>query len=161
MPTTSKARDHRWDVPRRMNMVLEYYDGQIIPRNECGLNSLTFILQLRKIPVKTSIRKLTQPGIELRPRWMTGNDVNPRPLFVISVKQHSTSDYYAQERDTKRWFHNDVLLQNLRLFQTATLNDALVASINGSYIRVTFGRFSGRWRRTRRLNSWLVGRGGS
>ena len=37
-------------VRRRMNMVLDYYDGQMIPGDDCGLNFLTFALQLRKTP---------------------------------------------------------------------------------------------------------------
>ena len=37
-------------VRRRMNMVLDYYDGKILPGAECRLNFLTFILQLSKHP---------------------------------------------------------------------------------------------------------------
>ena len=45
-----------------MNIVLDYYDSQMIHRDECGPNFLTFVLQLRKNP-----RKLTQPRIEPGP----------------------------------------------------------------------------------------------
>ena len=41
------ASDHH-PAHRQMNMALNNYDGKMIPRNKCGLNSLTFILQLRK-----------------------------------------------------------------------------------------------------------------
>ena len=48
-------------------MVLDDYDGQMSPGDECGQNVLTFVLQLRKNPAKTSTRKLTRPGIEPGP----------------------------------------------------------------------------------------------
>ena len=35
-------------VRRRMNMISEDYDGQMIPGNECDTNFLTFVLQLSK-----------------------------------------------------------------------------------------------------------------
>ena len=35
-------------VLRRMNMFLDDYNGQMIPGDECRLNFLTFVLQLRK-----------------------------------------------------------------------------------------------------------------
>ena len=47
-------------VHGRMNMVLDYHNGQMIPGDEHGLHFLIFVLQLRK----NSTRKLTQPGIE-------------------------------------------------------------------------------------------------
>ena len=43
-------------VRTRMNMISDDYDGQMIPRDECGPNFLTFVLQLRKAPEKP------QPG---------------------------------------------------------------------------------------------------
>ena len=37
-------------IRRRMNMISDDYDGQMMPGDECGPNFLTFVLQLRKNP---------------------------------------------------------------------------------------------------------------
>ena len=65
-------------VHRQMNMVLDDYDGQIIPGDECGLNFLTFV-SCGKPSKKTSNRKLTRTGDRIWARWVKGNVVIPRP----------------------------------------------------------------------------------
>ena len=50
-----------------MNIFSNDYDGQMIPGDECGPNFLTFVLQLRENPKKSSTRKLTLPGIRPGP----------------------------------------------------------------------------------------------
>ena len=45
-------------------MVSDDYDGQMTPGDECGPNILTFVLELKKIPEKTSASILTRPRIE-------------------------------------------------------------------------------------------------
>ena len=52
--TTAKASVA---IRREMNMVLHDYDGQMIPGDECGLNFLKFVLQLRENPRKPSTSK--------------------------------------------------------------------------------------------------------
>ena len=47
-------------IQRWTNMVLDDYDGQVIPKDECGPNSLTFVLQLRKNSRKNLNQELTQ-----------------------------------------------------------------------------------------------------
>ena len=59
-------------VRRRLNMVLDDYEGQMIPGYECGLHFLTFVLHLRKNPGETSTRKLTRSGFE---PWPTGWEI--------------------------------------------------------------------------------------
>ena len=39
-------------IHRQMSIVLDDYDGQMIPVDECGLNFLTFVLKLGKIPLQ-------------------------------------------------------------------------------------------------------------
>ena len=48
---------------RWINMVLDYYDGQMIPEGECGPHFLALSYNLGK----ASTRKLTQPGIDPEP----------------------------------------------------------------------------------------------
>ena len=52
---------------RRMNIVLDDYDGQMILGDECDLHLLTFVLQLRKNSGKISTRKMTRSGTEPGP----------------------------------------------------------------------------------------------
>ena len=54
-------------------MVLDDYDGQIVSRDKCGLNFLTFVLQLRENPGEN----LYQETDQSRARWMRSNDVTP------------------------------------------------------------------------------------
>ena len=54
-------------VRRWINMVKDDYGDQIIPGDECGLNFLTFVLELKKNPGKNSTRKLIRSGIEPGP----------------------------------------------------------------------------------------------
>ena len=56
-------------------MVLDYYDGQMVFGDKCGLNFQTFVLQLREIPRKTPTRKLTRPGFEPE---HAGREATPR-----------------------------------------------------------------------------------
>ena len=67
-------------VRRRMNMVSNDYEGQIIPGDECRPNFLACGLQSRKNPGKPSIRDRNQA------RCTRGIDVTTRPrrwLFII------------------------------------------------------------------------------
>ena len=59
--TTSKVRERR--RRRRLDVVSDDYDDQMIPGDECDPNFLTFVLQLKKNSAKISTRKLTPPGI--------------------------------------------------------------------------------------------------
>ena len=51
---------------RRMNIVLEDYDGQMIPGEGCGRNFLTFVLQLRKNPENLN-QEIDSTGFEPGP----------------------------------------------------------------------------------------------
>ena len=62
-------------VCRRMNMVLEDNDGEIISENEWGLNFLTFVLLLRK----NVNQKIDTTGNQTKIRYMRGNDIKRRP----------------------------------------------------------------------------------
>mgnify|MGYP007063911353 CR=1 FL=1 len=59
-----------------MIVMAKWYPGKI-----CGLNFLTFVLQLRKNPGKTSSRKLTLPGFEPEP----ADDRQLRSLSTTAV----------------------------------------------------------------------------
>ena len=60
-------------------MVLDDYDGQIVSGDNCGLNFLTFILQLKENPGKNLNQETDPIGIWTRARWMRGNSVTLRP----------------------------------------------------------------------------------
>ena len=65
-------------VRRRKGNVLDDYDGQMVSGDKCGLNFLTFVLQLRKNPGKDLNQETDPTGIWTRARWMRGNDVTSR-----------------------------------------------------------------------------------
>ena len=53
---------------------LSIMNSQMVSGDKCGLNYLTFVLQLKENPRKTSTRKLTRPGFEPTP-LMRGNNI--------------------------------------------------------------------------------------
>ena len=58
-------------------MVLDDYDGKIIPGAKCRLNFLTFVLELRKDPRKY-LNKETDPIVgRTWARWVIGSNVIP------------------------------------------------------------------------------------
>ena len=77
--TAAKVRDRRVAVRRRMNMVWMIYDGHMIPRDECNLHFLTFVLQLRENLGKNLNREIDPTGDRTRARCVRNNDVTPRP----------------------------------------------------------------------------------
>ena len=58
---------------------MDYYDSQMIPVDEHGLNFLTFILQLKKIPGKKLNQEIDPTGDRIRASCVRGNDVTPSP----------------------------------------------------------------------------------
>ena len=54
-------------------------DGQKILRDECGLNFLTFVLQLSENPGKNLNQEMDPTGDWTRARCVRSNDVTPRP----------------------------------------------------------------------------------
>ena len=62
--TVLQLRSETVAAHRRMNMILDDYDGQMILGKDCGPNFLIFVLRLRK---KTWTRILTRPGNEPHP----------------------------------------------------------------------------------------------
>ena len=70
----------------RMNMVLDDYDGQMIPEEEYDLNFQTFVLRMREHHEKNLNQETNPTGDRTQVRLMRGNDVTPRrqrwsPLF--------------------------------------------------------------------------------
>ena len=55
-------------------MVLDDYDGQMIPGDECGPTLLTFVLQLRRNPGKKLNQEIDATGDRTRLRCVRGND---------------------------------------------------------------------------------------
>ena len=45
-------------------MILDDYDGQMISGDECGLNVMTFVLELRENPGKTQPGNLPDRGLK-------------------------------------------------------------------------------------------------
>ena len=60
-----------------MNMVLDDYDGKIIPRAECHLNFLTFVLELRIDHEKNLNQEIDPIVVRRWARWVIGSDVIP------------------------------------------------------------------------------------
>ena len=60
-----------------MNMVLDDYDGKLIPGAKCRLNFLTFLLELKKDPGKNLNQEIDPIVVQTWPRWMIGSDVIP------------------------------------------------------------------------------------
>ena len=63
---------------RRMRDGLDDCDGEMVSGNKCGLNFLTFVLQLRENPGKNLNQETDPTGIWTRARSMRGNDVTPQ-----------------------------------------------------------------------------------
>ena len=68
-------RSDTFTVRRRMNMVLDDYDGKIIPGAKCRLNFLTFVLELRKDPRKNLNQEIDPMLVRTWARWVIGSDV--------------------------------------------------------------------------------------
>ena len=66
---------------RQMNMVLDDYDGQMIPGDEWGRNFLTFVLQLRG-------KKKKHKNLNQKTNSTRGS--NPGPLSEILPLDHSS-----------------------------------------------------------------------
>ena len=66
-------------VRRRMNVVLDENDCQMIPGDECGLNVLTFALQLRKPPGENFNQEIDPIWDRTWAQCIRGTDVIPRP----------------------------------------------------------------------------------
>ena len=62
----------------------------MISGDECGLNSLTFVLQLGKEPGKNLHQETDPIGNQTLTRWMRGNDVTSRPQrWLTCFPSHS------------------------------------------------------------------------
>ena len=98
-------------IRRRMNMVWMINDGHMITEDECGLNILTCVLQLRKIPGKTSSRKTDPTGDRTRARWVRGSDVTPRPQRWSRAfrKQNNVTEcfFITVERRGQEWWSRE------------------------------------------------------
>ena len=60
-------------------MVLDDYDGQMTPGNECGLISYNICLTVEGKHLKNSQPEITPTGDRTQARWMRSNDVTPPP----------------------------------------------------------------------------------
>ena len=68
--TTCRLKSETVAVHRGMNMVLDYYDGQMITGDECGPNLLTFVLLLKKLNLR-----IDPTADRTRAPCVRGNDV--------------------------------------------------------------------------------------
>ena len=77
-------------------------DGHMIPRDTFGLHFLTFAVQFRKTPGKTSTRKLTRSGIQSEPDgWKTttfppdhsGSRIHVFNFRLVFLTMHKTIFY--------------------------------------------------------------------
>ena len=65
-------------VHRRMNIISDDYDGQMIPEDECGPNFLTVVLQLRKTQKKKNLNTEIDP---------TGDQTRAAALAATTLPQ--------------------------------------------------------------------------